>query len=72
MITLVRLLDFCIIRMRMYDGVMRTLSNAKHIPGLKKNLISLGYLEEHGYAFSCQSGSGCLRITKRGLVVMKG
>ena len=60
------------IRVRMYDGVVRTLSNVKHVPELKKNLISLDYLEEQGYAFSCQSGSGCLRITKGALVVMKG
>ena len=60
------------IRVRMYDGVIRTLSNVKHVPELKKNLISLGYLEEQGYAFSCQSGSGCLRITKGALVVMRG
>ena len=31
----------------------------------------MGYLEEQGYAFSCQSGSGCLRITKEVLVVKK-
>ena len=59
------------VRVRMYDEVVRTLSNVKHVPELKKNLISLGYLEEQGYAFSCQSGSGCLRITKGALVVMK-
>ena len=40
------------IRVRMYDGMVRTLSNVKHIPELKKNLISLGYLEEQGYTFS--------------------
>ena len=60
------------IRVRMFDEVVRTLSNVKHIPELKKNLISLGYLEENGYAFSCQSGSGCLRITKGAMVMMKG
>ena len=56
----------------MYDGVVRILSNVKHVLELKKNLISLGYLEEQGYAFNCQSGSGCLRISKGALVVMKG
>ena len=60
------------IRVRMFDGVVRTLSNVKHVPELKKKLISLGYMEEYGYAFSCQSGSGCLRITKEALIVIKG
>ena len=39
---------------------------------LKKNLISLGYLEKQGYAFNCQPGSRCLKIFKGSLVVMKG
>ena len=59
------------IRVRMYDGVIRTLTKVKHVPKLKKNLVSLGYLEKQGYAFSCQSGSGCLKISKGALVVMK-
>ena len=40
------------IRVRMYDGVIHTLSNVKHVPELKKNLIFLGYLEKQRYAFS--------------------
>ena len=47
------------IRVRMYDGVIWILINMKHVSELKKNLISLGYLEKQGYAFSCQSESGC-------------
>ena len=34
------------IRVRMYNGIIRTLSNVRHVPKLKKNLISFGYLEE--------------------------
>ena len=34
------------IRMRMYDGVIHTLSNVNHVSELKKNLISLGYLKK--------------------------
>ena len=33
------------IQLRMFDGMVRTLINVKHIPDLKKNLVSLGYLE---------------------------
>ena len=60
------------IRVRMYDGIIRTLSNVKHVPKLKKKLIFLDYLEEQGYAFSSQAGSGCLKISKEALVVMRG
>jgi hypothetical protein len=30
------------IKIRMHDGIVRTLTNVRHIPDLKKNLISLG------------------------------
>ena len=60
------------VRVRMFDGIVRTLTNVKHVPKLKKNLISLGYLERQGYVFGGQPGSGCLRITKGSLVIMKG
>ena len=33
------------IQMWMFDGMVRTLTNMKHVPDLKKNLMSLGYLE---------------------------
>ena len=33
------------IRMRMFDGHIRTLTNVRHVPDLKKNLFSLGALE---------------------------
>jgi len=45
-----------IIRIRMHDGIMRTLKNIRHILDLKKNLISLGTLDSLGYKYS---GEGC-------------
>ena len=30
------------IKIRMYDGIVRTLSNVRHVPDLKKTLISSG------------------------------
>jgi len=33
------------IRMRMFDGHVRTLTNIRYISDLKKNLLSLGALE---------------------------
>jgi len=38
----------------MHDGVVRTLANVRHAPELKKNLISLGKLDDNGYKFSSE------------------
>ena len=58
------------IKIRMHDGIIRTLSNVRHVLDLKKNLISLGTLHSNGYKFSAEGG--VLRVSKGFLVVMKG
>ena len=60
------------IRMRMFDGMVQTLTNMKHVPDLKKNLVSLGYLEWSGYSFSSHTRSGVLNISNGAMVVMRG
>jgi len=58
------------IRIRMHDGIVRTLKNVRHIPYLKKNLISLGTLDSLGYKYS---GEGrVIRVWKGPLVMMQG
>ena len=42
----------CLIKSGMHDGVIRTLTNVWHVRELKKNLISLGKLDDNGYKFS--------------------
>ena len=37
------------IKIRMLDDVVRTLTNVQHVPELRKNLISVGKLDENGY-----------------------
>ena len=44
------------VRMMMHDGHERTLSNVRHIPDLKKNLLSLGALEAQGCRFIGEGG----------------
>ncbi|KAL8170360.1 hypothetical protein V2J09_022164 [Rumex salicifolius] len=44
------------IRVKMFDGIVRELKNVRYVPGMKKNLISLGYLEAKGYRYSGQDG----------------
>ncbi|KAG8494480.1 hypothetical protein CXB51_011893 [Gossypium anomalum] len=58
------------IKVKMFDGVVRTLSDVRHVPELKRNLISLSTLDSKGYRYTAESG--VLKISKRYLVVMKG
>ncbi|MCY6525143.1 GAG-pre-integrase domain-containing protein, partial [Actinobacillus pleuropneumoniae] len=51
------------------DNTVRTLTSVKHVPDLKKNLISLGVLDSNGYKFTGQEG--ILKVFKGALVVMK-
>ena len=54
------------IAMKMHDGVIRMLSDVRHVPGLKKNLISLGTLDVLGYRCTCEGG--VMKITKGSLI----
>ena len=58
--------------MRMFDGMVRTLINVKHIQDLKKNLVPLGYLERSDCSFSSHARSGVLNISNGDMVVMRG
>jgi len=58
------------IRMRMFDGQVRTLTNIRHITDLKKNLLSLGALEARGYKFS--DAYGGIKVTKGSMMILKG
>ena len=58
------------IKIRMHDGIVRMLSNIRHVSGLKKNLFSLDTLDSNGYKFLAKGG--VLRVSKGSLVVMKG
>ena len=61
-----------IVRVRMFDGIVKTMTNVKHIPELEKNLVSLGYLESSGYSFSNRARSRVLNISNGAMVVMRG
>jgi hypothetical protein len=57
------------IKIKMFDGIVRTLTEVRHVPELKNNLISLGVLDSGGYMFTGQGGA--LKVSKGILVVMK-
>ena len=59
-----------IVHIKMFDGVVRTLGDVKHVLDLKRNLISLSTLDTKGYKYT--SEGGVLKISKGALVKMKG
>nr|GEZ14009.1 retrovirus-related Pol polyprotein from transposon TNT 1-94 [Tanacetum cinerariifolium] len=57
------------IHIKMHDGVVRAVTHVRHVPDLKKNLISLSVLDSKGFKYT--SENGVLRVSKGALVVMK-
>ncbi|XP_073133658.1 uncharacterized protein [Henckelia pumila] len=57
------------IKIRMHDEIDRVLTNVRYVPELRRNLISLGTLDDQGYSF--KSGGGSLSVSKGSLVIMK-
>ena len=54
----------------MFDSMVRTLVDVRHVPGLKKNLISLGTLDKNGCRISCQGG--VMKVIRGSLILTKG
>ncbi|GAB2288775.1 hypothetical protein Dimus_038023 [Dionaea muscipula] len=59
-----------IVRVKMYDGAVMDLADICHVPGLKKNLLSLGTLDDQEYRISGQGG--VYRIFLGSHVLLKG
>lgn len=57
------------IKLKMYDGIVRSIQEVRHVKGLKKNLLSLGQLDNNGCKTYVQDG--IMKIVKGALVVMK-
>ena len=56
--------------LNMRDSIIRELDNVRHIPELKRNLISLSMLDKAGCSIRVESSS--LKVIKRTLVLIKG
>ena len=59
-----------LIRLKMFDGMIKELRDVKHVPELKRNLISLWVLDKMGCIVKLESGT--LKVMKWSIVVMKG
>ena len=58
------------VQIKMHDGIIRTLTDVRHILDMRKNLISLSTLDGKGYKYS--GGDGVLKVSKGSLIIMKG
>ena len=58
------------VQIKMFDGIVRTLTEVRHVPSMSKNLISLSTLDKKGYQYT--AGNGVMKVTKGCLVVIKG
>jgi hypothetical protein len=58
------------IKIKMSDGVVRTLEKVRHIPDMRKNLISLGTLDSKGYSY--KSENEIMKVSKSTMVVRTG
>ena len=62
--------DIDTIRIKRFDGIFITLGDVKHIPYLKRNLLSLSTLNSKGYKYTSEGRA--LKVSKAALVMMKG
>ena len=58
------------IKLKMHDGTIRTIQGVRHVEGLKKNLLSLGQLDDLDCIIKVQKG--IMKISRGALVIMKG
>jgi hypothetical protein len=58
------------VQFRMHDGMIRTLTDVRHVPTMSRNLISLNTLDLKGYKYSTLGG--VLKVPKDSLIIMKG
>jgi hypothetical protein len=58
------------LKVRMFDKIVRILTNVKYVPNLKKKLISLDTLDSLGYGYLAKNG--VIKTTKGAMVIMKG
>ena len=52
-----QMLGICTINIKMFDGMVRELTEVRYVPALKKNLISLGALVSKGLKIVMEDSS---------------
>lgn len=58
------------IYIRMFDGVVRKITDVRYVPGMKRNLLSLGVFDSKGYRYG--SYNGVLQVSTQNKVLIQG
>ena len=56
--------DIGFVQIKMHDGVVRTLTEVRHVLELKKNLVFVGVMDSKG--FSCWVEGKVMKIRRKG------
>ncbi|KAH9716107.1 Integrase catalytic domain-containing protein [Citrus sinensis] len=67
--TMCKVVGLGTIRFKMFDGIIRELREVRHIPDLKKNLISPGTLDQVGCSIKVEYG--VMKVVRGSIVIMK-
>ncbi|KAG8472907.1 hypothetical protein CXB51_034792 [Gossypium anomalum] len=58
------------VKIKMHDGTIRTLSDVRYVPDLRKNLISLSILDLKGCKINIESNG--IKVSRGALILLKG
>lgn len=58
------------VKIKMFDGVARTVTDVRYVPDFKHNMISIGALTDRGY--TAIGGGGSLEVMKGAKIIIKG
>ena len=64
-----KVVDIGIVKIKMWDGVTLTLRDVRHVPALKKNLISLGKLDANRCVI--QTDDRAIKVKKGSMVILQ-
>uniref|UniRef100_A0A803PDC4 Integrase catalytic domain-containing protein n=1 Tax=Cannabis sativa TaxID=3483 RepID=A0A803PDC4_CANSA len=64
-----KIVEIGTIRLKLYDGVERVLKDVRLVPDLKRNLISIGMLDDQGFLVKIEKR--VLKVCKGSMVVMR-
>ncbi|KAH9648691.1 hypothetical protein KPL70_025696 [Citrus sinensis] len=65
-----RTMGIRIIRLKMFDGMVRELKEVRYVTTLKKNLISVGTLKAKGYKVTIEDGT--MKFTHGAMMILQG
>jgi hypothetical protein len=58
------------VRFRMWDGVIRTVTGVRYVPGIRRGIVSLSELDSHGYELRIRDGY--MDVLRGDMAVIRG